>query len=199
MRKKLSMGLMILGVILILAAAGLAGYNAWESQQAGERSAAVLSQMEDAIWEEPQKQKEEVPETLAPVPEMPVVVIDGQEYVGKLSIPALELELPVINEWNYDRLQTAPCRYNGSVYTNNMVLCGHSYARHFGYLPRLKAGDPVIFTLMDDTVFQFEVAEVEILRPTDVDAMVESEYPLSLFTCTKDSQSRVTVRCTAVR
>ena len=38
-------------------------------------------------------------------PNMPTVEIDGY-----LSVPSVGLELPVMAEWDYDRLKTAPCR-----------------------------------------------------------------------------------------
>ncbi len=41
-------------------------------------------------------------------PEMTVVEIDGYGYVGVLTIPALELELPVMSEWDAARLKIAP-------------------------------------------------------------------------------------------
>lgn len=43
-------------------------------------------------------------------PEMPVVMLDGYEYVGYVEIPALELKLPVMSDWDYNRLTLAPCR-----------------------------------------------------------------------------------------
>lgn len=41
----------------------------------------------------------------------------------------------------------------------------------------------------------YEVIEIVILSPTDVTAMIESEYDLTLFTCTVGGEYRVTVRC----
>lgn len=38
---------------------------------------------------------------LCPDMEMPVKTIEGVDYIGILTIPALELELPVISEWSY--------------------------------------------------------------------------------------------------
>ena len=38
---------------------------------------------------------------LNPNMEMPEVEIDGNDYIGTLSIPALELSLPVMSQWSY--------------------------------------------------------------------------------------------------
>ncbi len=96
---------------------------------------------------------------LNPDMEMPIVEIDGDAYIGTLEIPVLGLSLPVMSDWSYPKLKTAPCRYAGTAYKSGFVVAGHNYRRHFGTLSRLAPGD------------------------------------LSLFTCTLDGQTRLTVRC----
>ena len=44
---------------------------------------------------------------------MTEVEINGNLYIGYLSIPALNLELPIMSTWSYPQLQIAPCRYHG--------------------------------------------------------------------------------------
>ena len=39
---------------------------------------------------------------------------------------------------------------------------------------------------------------VEILKPTEIKEMIESNFDLTLYTCTKDSKSRVTIRCNRI-
>ena len=100
--------------------------------------------------------------------------------------------------WSYPKLRKAPCRYSGSVYTGNLILAGHNYASHFGNLKKLWEKDTVLFTDMDGHVFCYEVAEQEILKPSDTEAMEEGDWDLTLFTCTPGGRSRVTVRCVRV-
>ncbi len=132
---------------------------------------------------------------LNPEMDMPEKEIDGQSYIGMIEIPAIEISLPVISEWNYPGLKVAPCRYSGSAYLDNMTIAAHNYEAHFGKLKKLNTGDEVTFTDMDGNVFRYEVAVVEILQPTAIEEMTCGEYPLSLFTCTIGGQYRVTVRC----
>lgn len=126
---------------------------------------------------------------------MTVIEIDGYGYIGYLSLPALGLELPVLSEWDYTRLKTAPCLYYGSVKTDNMVIAAHNYTRHFGKLSQLKPGDTIRFTDMDGTVYTYQVGDLEILPPTATEEMITSDWELSLYTCTYGGGSRVTVRC----
>lgn len=75
----------------------------------------------------------DVPEYVKqPDMEMPLKRAKGHYYIGELEIPALGLELPVMDQWSYPRLRIAPCRYVGSVYSGDIVIAGHSYLRHFG-------------------------------------------------------------------
>ena len=127
--------------------------------------------------------------------EMPMKEIDGETYIGVVEIPSLELSLPVMSDWSYPQLKKAPCRYVGSVYSHDAVICGHNYDRHFGRLKELVPGDEVRFTDMDGNVFRYSVCAVEQLAKTAVEEMQTGDWDLTLFTCTKGGVMRVTVRC----
>lgn len=183
--------LIMLGLLLIAAALCLAAYNVRESARAGEDSAAALTQMAASI-----------PETGGARPDanlpMPTTVVNGQVYVGRLIVPSLGLGLPVLSEWSYEGLNVAPCRYSGSAYAGDLVICGHNYWSHFAALEDLAYGAEVLFEDMRGNVFRYEVASLETLPATAVEDMVESDYDLSLFTCNFSGMARVTVRCVEV-
>ena len=126
--------------------------------------------------------------------EMPVQTVDGRDYVGVLTIPALGLELPVLSQWDYDGLKVAPCRYSGSLYQNNLIICAHNYASHFGKLKNLRVGDTAIFTDMDENIVRFQMVARETIQPEDLEAMEAGDWDLTLFTCTVGGQTRVTIR-----
>ena len=192
MRNKLGTICMILGTVLILAALSLFLWNRREAEQAGEAAASILPQVVEQIVET----AAEDPAPPDPFdPTMTEVEIDGYLYIGYLSIPALGLELPVMSEWDYTRLNIAPCRYSGSTKTDDLVIAAHNFAQHFGGLSGLSGGEQVIFVDMDNMVSTYTVVSVEILPPTAVEEMTNGEYDLSLYTCTYGGQSRVTVRC----
>lgn len=126
---------------------------------------------------------------------MPVIHVDGYDAIGILSIPALELELPILSEWSYPALQVSPCRYSGSVYNDSLILCAHNYPSHFGRLNELNAGDSVIFRDTEGHEFFYRVVELETLQPTGLADMEDGNYGLTLFTCTLGGRSRFTLRC----
>ena len=194
----------ITGLLLITAALCLTAYNIYDNKRAGEIADEMLEKIE--IKESTVTPAEEIPVTppdeieypdyvLDPNREMPVEVVDGREYIGVISLPALERELPVQSEWSDAKLKSSPCRYTGSVYSDDMVIAAHNYKKHFGPLQRLSIGSEILFTDIDGNVFKYKVAEIETLQPTAIEEMTQSGYPLTLFTCTLGGQSRVTVRC----
>lgn len=200
-KNKRGLVLICLGCLLLLGALGLTGYNFLEQRRAAESVDSVMEQLEQLMpqLEPPELPPEQTPDyILAPEMEMPTVEIDGNTYIGYISIPVLGLDLPVLSEWSYPNLKIAPCRYTGSVYTEDLVLCAHNYNHHFGGLKYLQIGDEVNFTDVDGNVFHYQVAELEQLAPDEAKRMRSGEWDLSLFTCTIGGRFRVTVRCDLV-
>lgn len=186
--------LMTLGLLLIAAALFLTGYNIWDAKRAGKSTDQILKQMPDL--ESGKGGQDEEPDYMKnPDMEMPAVEIDGQRYIGILSIPSVQMALPVMSEWSYSKLRIAPCRYSGSAYSGHMVIAAHNYSTHFGLLKKVSIGDEVKFTDTEGNVFTYQVAGVENLLPTAVEDMDAKSWPLTLFTCTLGGKSRFTVRC----
>lgn len=199
---------MILGTALIFGALSLFLFNRREVQQAEQASMDLMPQLLAAIEEN--EESGEAPQTYeqpvgTPIEflgseafEMTEVEIGGYGYIGYLSIPDLNLDLPVMGDWDYTRLKKAPCRYSGSVRGENLVIMAHNYRAHFGFLSELTEGASVIFTDMDGIKTKYQVVTQDVLVPTAVEEMTSGEFDLTLFTCTYGGQSRVTVYCNQV-
>ena len=194
MKKKLGVSLMLAGIMCVAAAAALLIHNNNESKNAAEKSASAMSSLIGVIESETEYSLGEDPFDT----EMLTASIDGYDYIGYLLVPCLELELPVMAECDDERLETAPCRYYGSTKTNNLVIAGHSYNSHFGYIGSLEAGDTVIFTDVEDKKITYKVTAVEILQPTDTDKVKDTGDDLIFFTCTYSTEERIAVRCKRV-
>lgn len=194
------------GLILVTAAVLLLVYNLWDGHRARESEEAILAeylQENKKASESPdasdKEDEQNIPDYLLnPDMDMPEYTLKGLgdvACIGILEIPALDLELPVISSWSYSSLRLAPCRYSGSAYKGNLVIAAHNYQSHFGGLRTLPEGSEVFFTDAVGNRFSYYVAVTEALTPWSVDDMTSGEWPLTLFTCTLDSQNRVTVRC----
>lgn len=202
MRNKLGSLLIALGVLALLGAAGLFGYNQWDNARAEKAADAVLTQLEETI----ERPKTILPgetvassEAAADAPEMPVTFIDGYDYIGYLSIPSIGLALPVMQQWSDSGLKIAPGRYSGSLYNDDLVIAGHNYTRHFSPIKHLAAGTEVLFVDMDGVVWHYAVSTSEVLQPTQIEQMTTKtsadSWDLTLFTCTTGGQARYALRC----
>jgi len=196
--------LLVLGAVLILCAAGLLGYNRWDAARAEKASQEVLGELEQTmqktITEHQQENETAAPQpVLDPTQEMTTVEVEGRDYIGVLSIPAVERELPVMAQWSYAGLKIAPGRYSGTTYGDDLVICGHNYAMHFSPIKWLAIGSSVYFTDADGLRWSYEVESVETLRPTQIEEMTTDtetdNWDLTLFTCTSGGGSRYAVRC----
>lgn len=181
--------LIAIGVVLIALATALTLYNCYESCRAGELSQEAVAQLDDKI------SSASADYGINQYMDMPVTEVGGHDYIGTLEISSLGLKLPVMNSFSYDNLSVAPCCYSGSIYNSNMVIAGHNYQTHFGKLKYLNIGDEVVFTDSDGNTFLYDVKNIEILPPTAVGQIRNSEWDLTLFTCTVGAKTRLVIRC----
>jgi sortase A len=189
-----------IGLLLIAAALLLTIKNVCENAKAKSASDEVLDSLVSEI--EDDKDNSINNNTIDSQPlyktnpdmDMPTVNVNGNGYIGVLKIPTLGLALPIKGDFSYKALKSAPCRYKGSVYTDDMVIAGHNFSSHFGNLKKLKLDDEVTFTDGDGNVFEYVVSDVIQLDGRDVDGMLDGEWDMTLFTCTLSGKSRVTVR-----
>lgn len=213
MKRRAGMICMILGAVLIGAALSLFLHNEWDSARAEERAEQVLEQMQKQTEDDAEEETEdenisgeetertEQENTLADTDDFgeKIISIDGNDYIGWISIPSISLELPVMAQWSEEGLKTAPGRYAGSPSEDNLVIAGHNYRRHFSPIKWLEPGTEVCFTDAEERVRYYEIEETEELLPDQVDAMItkteKDTWDLTLFTCTTSGQARCAVRC----
>lgn len=197
----------ILGAALLVAALALFAFNQQENSTAQEAVVEVMPQLVENIREQT-AQEALIPEPELQIPlellteedvQMPELEVDGNGYIGYLSLPALGLELPILGDWSYRKLNIAPCRYTGSVRGEDLVIMAHNYRSHFGQLSQLSLGDSVSFTDINGNVIAYEVVGKDILAPTAVEEMTSGDFDLTLFTCTYGGRSRVTVYCDRIK
>ena len=174
MHKKTKGNLLItLGILLIAAAIGLAGYNLWDAGRAQKAAEEITGQLISEIESKVEDGKTAAP-YIDPNTPMPVEVIDGYEYIGVLEIPSEGLSLPVMKEWDYTRLKISPCRFTGSYYSDDLVICAHNYMKHLGPLLQIGIGEDIYFTNVDGLSIRYIVTNRETVEPTAVEQMIEN-------------------------
>ena len=206
MRKGFGICCIILGVCCLISSLGLIAYNRWEEEKAQDVSKNILQDVQEDIQDNTREEStseesnQDKPEEISvDIPkEMLTTQVDGYDCIGVLSIPVLELELPVLMDWSYAKLKIAPCHYFGSYYEKDFVIAAHNYQSHFGRLSELQPKDLILFTDISGTVYCYEVVLLETLPANATEEMITSGFALSLYTCTTGGASRVTVRCNVV-
>ena len=210
MRKRIGIICLIVGAVLILSALLLFFFTRLTDHNAGKQAEAMLDDIREEIKLRMENTGEnDTPDTgttdssagaedTSPSDEstdMPVFEINGNGFVGYLTIPALSLELPVLSEWNgdYAKLNIAPCRHFGSTITDDLVIAGHNYTSHFAYLSELSVGHTIIFTDMNGNAVTYSIEKFEVVDPDKVDYIKNSGYDLVLYTCTYSGSTRFTV------
>ena len=207
--------LVVLGVVMVLAGLGLHVMNEKQDAMAGRNSEILLRELNYEIkFNDDFLKPSETPDVVEtppkvqeqpnlPLPDrtvggkketMPVKTLSGYNLIGILQLPSLGLELPVLDQWNYSLLTVAPCRYSGSLEGGDLILLGHDYKSHFQALRSIAVGDTVMFSDVNGTVYHYRVAVVEQIHESDAQ-LLGSEHPLILFTCTRDGNHRIVVRC----
>lgn len=195
MKKNFGKILMAAGIVLVLSAVIFVVYNKTADEKAGEQAKIIAEEIEKVIPKEPLGT---LGEEINGEKLMPIMEIDGKDYIGIVKIPSLGLSLPVRSNWSYVNLRTSPCRYKGSVYDDSLIVAAHNYNSHFGLIGSLQQNSEVIFTDADGNIFNYTVASTEVIDKYDIDGMQAGDWDLTLFTCTVGGRERITLRCVKV-
>lgn len=209
MKSKVGITCIVLGTLLLLGALLLALYNMRQDAAARESVASIMPQLVQQIRENTAQEPtiaegEGFSELELQIPvdlltdedkKMTEIEIDGHAYIGYLTMSTLGLELPVMSSWSYPKLRIAPCRYNGSVRGEDLVVMAHNYNNHFGKISQLNIGDSLSFTDMDGVTTVYTVVAKDIVAPNGVQEVTDGAYDLTLFTCTYGGANRITIYC----
>ena len=190
--------LIIAGVVMICIALGIFLLQQAEDQMAGQTADSLLRQLElnkpvIGAGEDTQNTQQDTQISITDK-KMPPKEFLGYSLCGSLQIDSVGIHLPILADWNYDMLKIAPCRYQGSISDENLVIMGHNYKSHFTPLHSVAVGDAVTFENTLGKVFHYRVAEIVYLKRTEGEKL-PSEYPLTVFTCTPGGLERIVVRC----
>lgn len=181
-------GTVLLGVIAIL----LLGRGC-ESLHASKSSSDVLVEVTEQIpvtnhedteiaWDDEQDERT-----------MPTVCVGDYGYIGTLTLPTIDVEVPIASECDDARLRVSPCRYAGNYYLDDLVICGQGYSGHFGLIGSLGIRDEVRLLAVDGTLYRYVVSNVETDHLEDIDAIID-DWDLTLFTFNADDTCLV-IRC----
>lgn len=126
-----------------------------------------------------------IPEPQGAMPEvrrdnsMPVLSLEGEDYIGILEIPAFGSALPVGAHWGHS--SRYPCRLTGSVYDGSIRIGATTQAGQYDFYRDISVGDALYFTDMTGNRYGYVVADIRYTRHADEENPDSREADLMLF------------------
>lgn len=171
--------------IFLISAIIMCSFNLKQDLDAGSASREMVKEIKE-------NEVEGLPDyRLAPYMDMPEEMVGGYLCIGYLSIG--DNELPVISGHDdevYEKLRSAPVRYEGSVYSHDIIICAHNYPSHFRILWDMEEGAEVSFTDIKGNRFVYEMKERRKVGPYGYKEMTEGDWDMILFTCVPGGRQR---------
>ena len=133
----------------------------------------------------------------------------GEKYtvIGRVKIPKINVDYPIISYCTDGLLKIAPCKFWGADpnEVGNLCIAGHNYrnSKFFSKVPKLiGVGDIIEITDLSDRTLQYEVYDKYTVSPEDTSAttqLTNGRKEITLITCTDDSKLRVIVKAKEVK
>lgn len=127
---------------------------------------------------------------------------NGKNYdtVGRIKIPKINCEYPILAETSETLLKVAPCKFWGPE-TNtigNLCIAGHNWknSKFFSKVPTLIEGDIIEITDVSGNTLKYSVYDKYTVDPKDTSCTSQNtngKKIVTLITCTNDNQKRVIV------
>ena len=122
------------------------------------------------------------------------ITVDGRSYIGKLTLPSVNLELPVLSEYTKENIEIAPCVDMGSVESGRLVIAGHRYRRIFLNLKNVRIGDKIYITSAENKLYTYVVKDCVEILPRKKDLYYANDnWDLALYTCNENGRYRYVI------
>lgn len=168
-----------------------------------EREDIVLEQPVETYQEETQEeiqtdtiQKQEMQSDL-------VTVKPYQDFstIGKIEIPATQLEIPIFSQVTLEGMKKAPCLLYSTGELNqsgNHLIVGHNFRNGtiFSNNKNLKLGDKIYITTLDENKVEYTIYRKFITTAEDVSYIKRDTYDkpeITLSSCTDDDKDRIII------
>ena len=128
-------------------------------------------------------------------PGMPVLEINGADYVALIEIPSIGIVLPVVDKWDSNRLSLSPARFFGSAYDSTLIIGGADYPLQFGFCDEIEHDAVLNITDMTGAQFSYIVSRIDRSKHAQTQWLQNEEYDLTLFCRSAYSMEYIAVRC----
>ena len=185
MRKgKIGLVLTAAGALLILCAAVLLLCSIVSGKQAASQNAETVSKILSLLPDRTNGVTGDRTDT-----KMPVMVINGQDYICLIEIPDSDVRLPVLSENTENRPNASPYRYGGTVSDGSLVIGGLPS----DFLSGIETSGTVMLTDMNGSCYTYTVTGIEHADKIS-ETLSAGDDDLVLFTGNKWGLDYIVVR-----
>lgn len=110
---------------------------------------------------------------------VPVLSVNGIDFIGILEMPRYEISLPVSAEWG--RVTRYPCRFSGNVYDKTLQIGATTQKGQYDFYREISVGDIVNFTDTQGNCYTYTVTNLRYEKHADQTALNRAESALTLF------------------
>ena len=129
-------------------------------------------------------------------PAMPMVEIDGRNYIGILEIPAYGTSLPIGSQWDSGTVSEYPCRYLGSTYDSSLIIGGSDNKGQLDFVKKISNEDLITVTDTTGQRFTYKVTDIRRTKDVSTENLTSKEADLVLFARNTYSLDYTVIRCT---
>ena len=175
-RSKFRIILTCVGALLILSAVGLLIFSRISIKSAQSNAKEIVSELYSLM-----------PETEDSAPDgrynltMPMLEIDGENFVGIIKVPQYSKTLPIYGNWDASRVNKYPCRYMGSMYDGTLIIGGSANEGQFDFVKTISNGDSVYITDTTGTRYKYTVFDINRTKDVSTDNLTSANAQLVLF------------------
>ena len=162
------------GAGLIAAAVAILGIWQWNIHAAQSQMETCVSSLR-ALMPEPRNAAVEARRDNT----MPVLSLDGTDYIGILEMPSYGSALPVQAQWG--SVTQSPCFYGGSAYDGTLQIGATSQTGQYDFYQELSVGDGVYFTDMAGNRYSYTVTNLHYAEHADRTSLEKNPGNLILF------------------
>ena len=110
---------------------------------------------------------------------MPILSIDGIDFVGILEMPLYESVVPVCADWGH--LTKYPCRLSGSAYDRTIQVGATSQKGQYDFYREISVGDSIYFTDVEGNRYTYTITNLRYEKNANQTTLKRAESALTLF------------------
>ena len=182
--------LILIGVILILASAGMLLYNQLSVSTAIENIQQIMDKAE-RLMPTPQ---DRIPEERGNNT-MAAMEIDDVNIVGLLEVPKYSSKLPVRSSWSATLVASLPCRFTGSIYDRSLIIGAGDGEGQWGFAGELEHNDRIVLTDMEGGRYTYCITNIDHSDNADLETLQSDDADLTIFVKQSLSMEYIIIHC----